>query len=176
MNRRHFLTASAGFAAMPAPAAQRSKLGIATTCYMTVRKFRDTLEFLEHANALAAAGIQTALTSLEPAYLDKVERRLKDTGMFFEVMAGLPRTDMERFVQTMEASKRLGALCVRSACLGGRRYETFSTLDEWKKFVSESKAALARAKLTDEEALDYCARLTGVDEAIHRRAVPNDRK
>jgi 3-oxoisoapionate decarboxylase len=145
MNRRVFLAAGAAAAAAPAGAAQRSKLGIATTSYMTVRKFRDTLEFLEHANSLGAAGIQTALTNLEPAYLDKVERRLKETGMFLEVMAGLPRVEMERFVQTMEAAKRLGALCVRSACLGGRRYENFNTLEEWKKFVSESKAALARA-------------------------------
>jgi sugar phosphate isomerase/epimerase len=112
---------------------------------MTVRKFRNTLEFLEHGNTIGAAGIQTALTSLEPASLDKVERRLKDTGMFLEVMSPLPRVDMERFVTTMQAAKRLGALCVRSACLSGRRYETFSGLDEWKKFVSDSKASLARA-------------------------------
>jgi sugar phosphate isomerase/epimerase len=141
---RRTLLASAAAAAL-APAAGRSKLGIATTCYMTVRRFRDTLEFLEHANSIGAAGIQTALTSLEPAYIDKVERRLKDTGLYLEVMSGLPQADTTRFVQTLEAAKRLGALCVRSACLGGRRYETFNTLDDWKQFVTNSKAALARA-------------------------------
>jgi sugar phosphate isomerase/epimerase len=120
-------------------------MGIATTCYMTVRRFRDSLEFLEHAQSIGAAGIQMAITSFEPAYVDKLERRLKDTGLFLEVMAPLPRVDMAQFVKTMETAKRLGALCVRSACLGGRRYETFNTLDDWKKFVADSKAAVARA-------------------------------
>ena len=144
MTRRTLIASSAAFA-VAAGAQTRSKFGIATTCYMTVRRFRDTLEFLEHANSIGAAGIQTALTSLEPAYLDKVERRLKDTGMYLEVMSGLPKVEMAGFVQTMEAAKRLGALCVRSACLGGRRYETFSSLEDWKKFVADSKAAIARA-------------------------------
>src|SRR5262245_7913881 len=143
MTRRTLLASAAAVAL--APAAARSKLGIATTCYMTVRRFRDTLEFLEHANSIGAAGIQTALTSLEPAYIDKVERRLKETGLYLEVMSGLPQPDTTRFVQTLEAAKRLGALCVRSACLGGRRYETFNTLEDWKQFVANSKAALARA-------------------------------
>jgi 3-oxoisoapionate decarboxylase len=144
MTRRTFIASSAALA-VNAGAQTRSKLGIATTCYLTVRRFNDTLQFLEHANSIGAAGIQTALTSLEPAYLERVERRLKDTGMYLEVMSALPRVDMTRFVETMEAAKRLGALCVRSACLGGRRYETFNSLDDWKKFVADSKAAIARA-------------------------------
>jgi sugar phosphate isomerase/epimerase len=143
MTRRTFISSAA--LVFNAGAQTRSKLGIATTCYLTVRRFNDTLQFLEHANSIGAAGIQTALTSLEPAYLDKVERRLKDTGMYLEVMSPLPRADMARFIETMEAAKRLGALCVRSACLGGRRYETFNSLEDWKKFVADSKAALTRA-------------------------------
>jgi sugar phosphate isomerase/epimerase len=147
MTRRQFTAASTSalFGGAAAAAAAKTRLGIATTCYMTVRRFRDTLEFLEHAVSIGAAGIQSAVTSFEPAYIDKLERRLKDTGLFFEAMTGLPQVDMARFVQTIETSKRLGALCVRSACLGGRRYETFNTLDEWKTFVSNSKAAIARA-------------------------------
>jgi 3-oxoisoapionate decarboxylase len=143
MTRRQFVSASAAVAAAAAPA--KTKFGIATTCYMTVRRFRDTLEFLEHAQSLGAAGIQSAITSFEPSYIDKLERRLKDSGMFFEAMSALPQVDMTKFVQTVETAKRLGALCVRSACLGGRRYETFNTLDEWKTFVGNSKAAVARA-------------------------------
>ena len=143
MNRRSFLGAAGGamFAAAPA----KSKLGVATTCYMTVRKFDDTLEFLEHCHSIGAAGIQTKLTSLDSAYLDRVERRLKETGMFLEVMSSLPTPDMTQFVAVVDAATRLGALCVRSACLSGRRYETFATLGEWKKFVADSRSAVARA-------------------------------
>jgi sugar phosphate isomerase/epimerase len=38
-----------------------------------------------------------------------------------------------------------GAVCLRAACLDGRRYEEFSSLDEWQRFVAESKARIARA-------------------------------
>jgi 3-oxoisoapionate decarboxylase len=138
MTRRSFLATAALL-----PASARSRLGIATTCYMSFRRFKDTLEFLEHANAIGAAGIQSSLTSLEPDYIAKVEKRAKDLGLFVE--AGLPRADMAQFVRTLEAAKQIGALCVRSACLGGRRYETFSTLEEWRKFVADSHAAIARA-------------------------------
>src|SRR5689334_20586428 len=112
MTRRMFMvagTAAAGLGAAPA----RAKMGIATTSYMTARKFRDTLEFMEHCNTLGAAGIQSALTSLEPAYLDKVERRARELGMYVEIMCGLPGPDMSKFVATMEAAKRVGALCAR---------------------------------------------------------------
>lgn len=145
MMRRSFVAAAAAAPMLAAQERAKSKLGVATTCYMTVRRFRDTLEFLEHCHSIGAAGIQTALTSLEPAYLDKVERRLKDTGMFLEVMTSLPKPDMSQFVAVTDAAKRLGALCVRAACLGGRRYETFASLEDWRKFVADSRAAVARA-------------------------------
>ena len=143
MTRRGFL--ACGAAAFAAPAPKRSSLGIATTSYMTVRRFSDTLEFLDHCDKLGAAGVQTALTSIEPAYLDKVKSRLQQSGMYIEVMAPLPQVDMAGFIAMVEAAKRVDAVCLRSRCLSGRRYETFSTLSEWRKFVADSKAALSRA-------------------------------
>lgn len=147
MTRRTFAAATVAAAATSLAAAPaKSKMGIATTCYMSYRRFRDTKEFLEHGIALGAAGIQSALTSLEPDYLKAVERRAKDNGMFVEVMLGLPKTpDTAQFEATVAAAKKIGALCVRSACLSGRRYETFASLDEWRKFVADSEAAIARA-------------------------------
>ena len=131
--------------AAPAPDAKRTSLGIATTSYMTARRFRDTLEFLEHCHKLGAPGIQTALTSLDRAYLDKVKARLQETGMYIEVMAALPKVDMAQFLATVDGAKHVGAHCIRAGALSGRRYETFATLDDWRKFVSDSKAAIARA-------------------------------
>ncbi len=37
------------------------------------------------------------------------------------------------------------AACIRTACLSGRRYEKFNSLAEWKEFVRNAKAAIARA-------------------------------
>ena len=77
MNRRMFLaTAAAATGASAAAAAEpRSKMGIAVTSYLSFGRPKDTLEFLEHANALGAGGIQMPLTSREPDYIRKLRAR-----------------------------------------------------------------------------------------------------
>jgi sugar phosphate isomerase/epimerase len=119
----------------------RAQLGIASTCYMTYRRFRDANEFLEHANSLGAAGVQISLPS-DPA---RFRARAEQLGLYYEAMIGLPKEDTAAFRADLRRAKEAGALCVRAACLGGRRYETFQSLDEWKAFVATSHAALARA-------------------------------
>ena len=126
MTRRTFLiTAAAGSAASALGAAPRTKFGIATTSYMTVRRFRDTYEFLEHCNGLGAPGIQAALSSTDPAYLKKVRGRAEQLGMYVEVMAPMPKADSGEFERYVQAAKDVGAVAIRTGCLGGRRYETF---------------------------------------------------
>ena len=144
MTRRSFLAATAS-AAM-ASTAPRTKMGIASTSYMTVRKSRDTIEFLDRVNALGAGGIQASLRSLEPAYLKKLRDRAGQLGMYIEVMVGLPRTsDSSAFERTVAAAKEAGAVALRTGALSGRRYETFNTLADWQAFVKESHAAIERA-------------------------------
>ncbi len=144
MTRRQWLL-GAGAAAMPAFGALRTAMGIATTSYMSVRE-HDTYEFLEHCHALGAGGIQAALSSLEPAYLKKLRGRAEEFGMYLEVMAELPKeNDASAFERTVAAAKAAGALCIRTAALGGRRYEKFSQLSEWREFVTRSLAAIDRA-------------------------------
>jgi len=143
MNRRQFLFAAA--AAAPLAAAERTQMGVATTCYLSFRRPRDTYEFLEHCHSNGAGGIQASLSSTDPAFLKKLRARLEQTGMYIEVMSGLPRGDAAAFEQTVVAAKEVNALCLRAACLGGRRYETFKTMEEWKKFVADSKSAIERA-------------------------------
>ena len=56
--------------------------------------------------------------------------------MYIEVMAELPRQDdTAEFERSVQAAKDAGAVCVRTACLGGRRYENFSNLADWQAFV-----------------------------------------
>lgn len=68
-------------------------MAVATTCYMTERRFRDTMEFLEHANALGAGGIQAPLTGTTPDYLRKLRAALEQYGMWIEVRAGMPKSE-----------------------------------------------------------------------------------
>lgn len=115
-------------------------MGVATTSYMTARKPRETHEFLEYCHSLGAGGIQAALSSTEPAYLKKLRARAEELGMYVEVMA-----DLHSIEPHLAAAREAGAVCVRSACLGGRRYESFSNLEDWRTFAASSKAAINRA-------------------------------
>jgi len=145
MTRRELLIGAAA-AATPAFGVPRTSMGIATTSFMTARKPRDTYEFLEYSHSLGAGGIQSSLASLEPAYLKKLHDRAGELGMYVEVMAELPKSnETGEFERTVEAAKTAGALCIRSAALGGRRYETFSQLSDWQEFVKRSLAAIDRA-------------------------------
>jgi sugar phosphate isomerase/epimerase len=145
MTRRHLLIGAAAAAATPALAVPTVSMGIATTSLMTARRPHDTYEFLEYCHSLGAGGIQASLASLEPAYLKKLRARAEQLGMYIEVMAELPKEDTNEFEHTARAAKDAGALCLRTACLGGRRYENFTDLADWQAFMTRSKAAIDRA-------------------------------
>jgi sugar phosphate isomerase/epimerase len=121
-------------------------MGIAATSLMTARRPHDTYEFLDYCHSLGAGGIQASLASLDPEYVRKLRARAEQLGMYIEVMAELPRQDdTSKFERTVRAAKDAGALCIRSAALGGRRYENFSDLAAWQAFVAQSRAAIDRA-------------------------------
>jgi sugar phosphate isomerase/epimerase len=147
MTRRSFLAAAgaaatASFAAATPP---RSRMGIASTCYMTVWRPKDSIEFLEHCDALGAGGVQTFLSSLEPDYCHKFRARAEQAGMYVEAMVPLPKGDSGEFEKYIVAAKEAGADRVRAGALSGRRYESFPTLEDWKKFVADAHAAIERA-------------------------------
>lgn len=141
MTRRTWLAAAA--MAWPAYSAPRAKVGIVSTSFSGDR-FSNVLEFLNYCHVLGAAGIQCPLGS--PDFHKRLRARLDETGMYLEVMAELPKTDdTSGFEHTVLAAKQAGALCVRVACLNGRRYEAFARQAEWWKFADESRAAIGRA-------------------------------
>jgi sugar phosphate isomerase/epimerase len=148
VTRRNFLASSAvsaaAFAQQTAPPA-RTSMGLTPDAFAILRPPRTALEFLDKAHSIGAGGVQATLASLEPDYLKRVRSRAEELGMYFELLLPLPPEDTTQFEQTVRAAKEAGALCIRSVCLTGRRYETFATLDQWKSFVADSKAKLARA-------------------------------
>jgi sugar phosphate isomerase/epimerase len=119
-------------------------MGIATTCYVTARP-KDTYEFLERCQALGAGGIQATLASTDPAYIKKLRARAEQAGMYLEFMIGLPKEDTSAFEATVKAAKEAGGLCVRANCLPGRRYETFTALEEWQRLNAQAHRAIDRA-------------------------------
>lgn len=135
------------------------RMGIGTAAYMQrgradqeiepARRFTETLRFLEHCHVVGAAGIQASLTELSAEYAARVRAKAEEYGMYVEVSARLPKNDsveLEVFERTVRATKAAGASVIRTVMLGGRRYETFKTLDDWKEFTRVSWRSLSRAE------------------------------
>ena len=117
-------------------------MGIAWTSYMTAAKPKDALEFLTRCHTLGAAGIQTPLQG----DLGQLRTRAEQFGMYVEGMVSLPKNgETSAFEKSVQDAKAAGALCVRGAALSGRRYESFQTLSDWRKFVSDSQSNIAAA-------------------------------
>ncbi len=149
MTRRTFFRNTAALSAaaainqsLMAESLPRYKMGIATTSYMGVWRPKDTYEFLERCHSLGAAGIQSAINGDIPKIRTQAER----WGMYVEAMVPMPRgEDTARFEQSLKDAQQVGAVALRSACLGTRRYETFHSLDAWRQHVTESEKSVSAA-------------------------------
>src|SRR5207248_2108726 len=64
-------------------------------------------------------------------------------GMYVEGMAPMPKSnDTSAFEKALENAKEAGAVAVRTGTSGGRRYEKWNSLNDWKAFFEESTAAV----------------------------------
>jgi sugar phosphate isomerase/epimerase len=103
---------------------------------------RDAYEFLEKCAALGAGGIQTQLNG----DLNRLRARAEALGMWMEGMAPIPRNgDMAPLERSLADASAAGATVVRAAMLSGRRYESFTSLADWKRWVDQSHEALRLA-------------------------------
>jgi 3-oxoisoapionate decarboxylase len=160
MNRRTFLNSvAAGAAASAAPAQSLpgkpiTAMGFSPDCFTVSRPSRRPVDYLELCARTGAGGAQVMFPlPLDPAMPGQIRKRAEELGMYVEVTCMMPKTDdTSEFEAIVKASKEAGAGCMRSVCLGGRRYETFNSLEEWKTFVADSRARLTRtARIIDRE-------------------------
>ena len=155
MNRRNFLNAVAASGCVVRAIGERplnaqeslaTSMGVVQYSFSDGPHTRSARDFLEYCHSLGAGGIQIGLDSLDPGYLDKLQRRTAELGMYLEVIISLPQNeDVADFERDVAAARRAGAVCLRSACLNGRRYENFTSLDQWNSFVAESHRRIALA-------------------------------
>ena len=129
-----------------AAAAPITRMGIASTSFSSAGpgaapgvqpggNRRDTYEYLERCHALGAGGIQTQLNG----DLARLRARAEELGMFVEGMVSLPRDgNVAAFEKGLQDAKTAGAVAVRAAALGGRRYETFATLEDWNQWRNQT--------------------------------------
>ena len=134
-------------------------MGIGTAAFMQrgradrdlepAQRFTETIRFLDHCHAMGAGGIQAPLSSLDESYAARLRAKAEEHGMYVEVSARLPKDDgdgLEVFEKTVRATRAAGGSVIRTVMLGGRRYETFRSLEDWKAFAKQSWKSLTRAE------------------------------
>lgn len=106
-------------------------------------KFRDPLTFLRYVRGLGAARVQTPLRDTDAAAM---RRAVEETGGSYEGEARLPKSDADlpAFENEVRRIREAGATVARAVFTGGRRYEIFSTLGEYRTFHEQSRQILAR--------------------------------
>jgi len=111
-------------------------------------KFRDAFEFLKYAHELGAGGVQVSIGAQDSAYARRIKAFAADHEMYFEAQFGLPKdeTDLARFESDVRLAREAGAAVFRTACLSGRRYETFKSAAEFRDFRERSLKSLALAE------------------------------
>ena len=127
--------------------------------------FKDAIELLEHCHSLGAGGAQVGVHGWQAAFGKRVRDRREQLGMFLEGQIRLPKSesDLSAFESDLLAAREAGATVLRVA-VGGRRYEQFDNVEDfkamktqaWKSFrLAEPIAAKHRVKLGVENHKDW---------------------
>lgn len=166
MNRRKFIKDSmVGSFAMAVPVVPsfaflppETRFGVAQASYVMrsyrnitselYPPFRNSLDMISHCSSLGFGGVQTGINGWDKPFAKKVRQGVEELDIFLEGQVGLPKNDGDtaRFEKEISAAKEAGVETVRTACLSGRRYETFESMDDFQKFKRESIASLHRAE------------------------------
>ncbi|HWG43957.1 MAG TPA: sugar phosphate isomerase/epimerase family protein [Gemmataceae bacterium] len=161
-NRRQFLAAAAAlpFAQALAGAAdedKRKRLGVVQYSYALrlaadraagKTGFNDPLAFVEHCRELGAGGVQTAIGLRDKDYLAKLRKKVEDNGMDLEGTIRLPkdRMDLDRFTAETRAARDAGAKVLRTVLMGGRRYEQFTSIEDFRAAADRAEKSVKLAE------------------------------
>jgi len=162
MKRRAFIAALPAFAAarslLGAAGVSQARLGICSfSCHQHWKaagaqhegvKFSDAPGFYRYARELGADGVQTGLRSTDVEFAKAMRALVEKDGGYYEADMRLPKTDADRdaFETEVRLAREAGALVARAVFTGGRRYEIFRTLEEFRRFQAESEHSLALAE------------------------------
>lgn len=110
--------------------------------------FTGGYDMAKHCHELGAGGAQVLSGGWDTAYAKKMRELQDSTGMWIEGQVSMPKTeaDVERFEKDIIGAKEGGVSIVRSACLSGRRYVTFQTLEDWEAFKKHSMKSIRWAE------------------------------
>ncbi len=157
-SRREWLSAvtlgtAASACAAVAPPAPRSRLGIVLYSYSIrarlekAKGFAEPLRFLTFCHERRASGVQLPLGIRDGRAAKVLRGTAERLGMYLEGSVRVPRdaADRDRFEAELRTAKEAGADVVRTVLLGGRRYETFSSAQEYRAFQQRAERSLRLA-------------------------------
>lgn len=163
MDRREFLAGAAlgtiGMSFMTIPDFLKStRMGIVVHSYASrwnskvesekFPGFMNAIDLIEHCAKINAGGVQVGVNNWSQDFARKVRDKREKLGLYLEGSIGLPKKpeDVSTFEKEVISAKEAGATVLRTVCLGGRRYETFDSLEAFKEFKKDSIASLQRAE------------------------------
>ncbi|RKN81754.1 sugar phosphate isomerase/epimerase family protein [Ulvibacterium marinum] len=166
MKRRKFVKSSlAGTMAMSLPVlptfstvVAETRFGVADASYMMRRyrkmkseaypPFTNALEMIEHCSSLGFGGMQVGVGGWDSDFSKKVKKRKEKLDIFLEAQIRLPKDegDINRFDHEVKTAKETGIDVFRTACLSGRRYESFDSMQAFQTF---KKAAINSIQLAE---------------------------
>ncbi|MBC2669752.1 sugar phosphate isomerase/epimerase family protein [Novosphingobium piscinae] len=109
----------------------------------------DPVAFLDYVRSLGGGGVQIGVGQAD---ISRFRARLEQLGMYYEGQASLPTRsdgDYGPFEASVRAAAELGATCVRAvsrppADSTGRRYESFTSLADWSRWLAEANTIIER--------------------------------
>ncbi len=165
MKRRTFIQYSSGGALaafMPAMPLymypEEHRFGVAEASYMmrwngklqstAYPAFTGALDMINHCASLGFGGVQVGIRNWDAALATDIRNQAESLGMFLEGQIRLPKDtqDLVRFEKEVKGARLAGIDVIRTACLSGRRYETFETLNTFLDFRKSSVASLELAE------------------------------
>lgn len=140
------------------PLVAEMRFGVAEASYVqrryakldskTYPPFTDSLQMIEHCSAAGFRGVQFSVSGWDADYAKKVKQRVEELDIFLEGQIRLPKddSDLQRFQAEVSAARDAGVDVLRTACLSGRRYETFDTMSAFQEFRTKSINSLKLAE------------------------------
>lgn len=158
MHRRSFLASVAAIASarslLLAAIPSTVRLGLCTfSCHLhwqavrnkqTAAAFEDAPSFYDYARRLGADGVQTSVRGLDDETIKSMRGKIEVQGGYYEGDIRMPRTqaDLEDFEREVRLTRAAGATLARGVLMGGRRYEVFQSLQEFRDFQVQAKQRL----------------------------------
>ena len=102
---------------------------------------------LDHCLKIGAGGMQLHTGILDTVTATQLRRKVEQAGLYIEAIVSAPfeQKNSDTFEKQVKTASEVGAAAVRTTIIPGRRYETFESLAEFRRFEERGRRALERA-------------------------------